>query len=218
MKHAKMLSVLGLVACMTTALAVAAPQSGWGSKDKDMSEKVAKIGEKAPDFTLTSIDGKTHSLSDFKGKMVVIEWTNPGCPYVVGVYKNGIVSETLKKIKSMGDEAIYIAVNSTANMDKSAVMEQNRKFLEDHKVKVPVLIDYDGKVGKMYGAQRTPDMYVIDKDGVLRFVGGFTDDPRGKAGECTNQVLTAMKQIKSGETVSPDSPRRWGCTVKYAKR
>lgn len=178
----------------------------------------AKIGEKAPAWKLTDLDGKSHELKDFAGKHVVLEWTNPDCPYIVGVYDKGVVKETLDEMKKMGENFVYIAVNSTANKPMEEVKQINVDFLKKHEIKVPVVMDYDGAVGKAYGAKRTPHMYVIDDKGVLRYHGAFTDDAGSRnAPKHTNYVLGALKQIAAGETVTPDYVREWGCSVKYAK-
>lgn len=178
----------------------------------------AKIGEKAPAWKLTDLDGKTHELKDFKGKNIVLEWTNPDCPYIVGVYDKGVVKETLDGMKEMGENFVYIAVNSTANKPMEEVKKINVDFLKKHEIKLPVVMDYDGKVGKAYGAKRTPHMFVIDGEGILRYHGEFTDDQGSrKAPNHTNRVLVALTQIAAGETVTPDNVREWGCSVKYAK-
>jgi len=180
-------------------------------------EKKAKVGEKAPAWTMKDLDGKEHELGDFDGKHVVLEWTNPDCPFIVGVYERGVVKETLDAMKEMEADVVYIAVNSTANMPKEKVMETNRKFLEKHEVKVPVVMDYEGTVGKTYGATRTPHMFVIDDEGVLRYHGAFTDDAMSRDfPNHTNYVVQALQQIAAGETVAPTYVREWGCTVKYA--
>ena len=197
---------LGLVALALTA---AAGQAQEAVK--------AKVGEKAPAWTMTDLDGKTHELKNFKGKHVVLEWTNPECPYIVGVYEKGVVRYTLAEMKKMGDNFVYIAVNSTSNKPKEEVMKINREFLKKNEVTVPVVMDYSGAVGKAYGAKRTPHMFVIDAEGVLRYHGAFTDDAGSSKGtESTNHVLNALKQIAAGETVTPDHVREWGCSVKYA--
>ncbi len=215
-------ATLGLVAAVAGlgAAVTAAPQFAKKAdgKAKTADAATVKVGETVPDFTLPDLDGKEHSLSDFEGKTIVLEWTNPGCPYVVGVYKHGIVKQTVEKINEM-DDVVYIAINSTGNMSKEAVIKQNKAFLKEHNVDVPVLIDYDGKVGKMFGAKHTPDLYVIDSEMTLRYLGGYTDDYRFKNGtESMNYVTNALTQIKAGETVAPDSARRWGCSVKYASK
>jgi peroxiredoxin len=208
MKRTKrFLSVLGLSVVALTLTAIAA----------DNESKKAEIGEKAPNFTLTDQSGKEHNLADLKGKTVVLEWTNCDCPYVRGVYSRKVVHDTMKAMKEMGEDYVYLTVNSTANISKDEVLERSAKFFKKHDVKVPMLVDYDGEVGKMYGAKTTPHMYVIDAEGILRYNGAYTDDPRGRKDEPTNYVLNALNQIRKGETVAPDYVKPWGCSVKYKR-
>jgi len=217
----RLITTLGVVALLggMTAFAFGVPQYVKENPDDKKTEKKVELGEKVPDFTLTDLDGKEYTLSDYKGKHIVLEWTNPECPYIVGVYGKGIVDNTLDTMKEMfGDDVVYIAVNSSANKDRKDVIKGNKAFLKKHNVDVPVLIDYDGKVGKMYGAKHTPDMYVIDTDMKLRYMGGFTDDHRFQKGDdAMNYVINALTKLKNGETVAPDTARRWGCSVKYAR-
>jgi peroxiredoxin len=199
---------------LVLGLAVIAFAAAAGPAEK--SKTKAEIGEPAPSWTLKDTKGNSHSLSDFEGKTVVIEWTNPDCPYIQGVYGRKVVENTINAMKKMGDDYVYLAINSTANKPKSDVIAINDK---EHNVDIPVLVDYDGKIGKAYGAKTTPHMYVIDSKGVLRYHGAFTDDPRGSKGDdATNYVLNALKQMKKGETVAPDHARQWGCSVKYARK
>ena len=200
----------------TVAVAMAVLIVTAAASQHDATSNKAKIGAPAPSFELKDTSGKTHKLADFKGKTVVLEWFNPGCPWCQKIYKDGAVQETVDAMKKMGDDYIYIAVNSTANMAQDAVVKQSTGFLKQHKLEsIPVLMDYSGAVGHAYGAKTTPHMYIIDGEGVLRYMGAFGDrkDPKGN-----NFVLAALKQMKAGETVSPDETRPWGCSVKYAKK
>lgn len=174
----------------------------------------AKVGEKAPAFELVDLDGKAHKLEDFKGKTLVLEWFNPGCPWCRKVYDDGVVKDTLAAMKKLGKDYVYVAVNSTANMAEDRVKTQSAEFLASHEIKIPVLMDYSGAVGKAYGARTTPHMYVIDGEGVLRYQGAFADrkDMKGM-----NYVIGALEQIASGATVAPDATEPWGCSVKYKK-
>jgi peroxiredoxin len=197
----------------------AAPTKPVKPTQNETSKATAKIGEAAPAFELTDLDGKKHTLKSFEGKIVVIEWFNPGCPYCVGVYEKKIVANTIDELKKIDENIVYLAINSTANMPEDAVIKQSGSFLKEHKVEIPVLMDYSGATGHAYGAKTTPHMFVIDDKGVLRYEGAFTDDPRGSKGaEATNYVINTVKQIKAGETVSPDSVKPWGCSVKYAAK
>lgn len=182
------------------------------------SSTQAEIGKTAPKWELTDSNGKTHKSTDFKGKTLVIEWFNPSCPWCKKIYNDGLVKKTIEEMKKMskdGKEYVYLAINSTANIKKADVIAQSNTWMSEQKMKsIPVLIDYDGKVGKAFGARTTPHMYIIDGKGVLRYNGAFADqsDMTKK-----NYVLSALKQIDSGDTVAPDKVTPWGCGVKYAK-
>src|SRR5690554_6828819 len=155
----KGLALVGLVSAMTMLTANVTAQVSKISKSptENTAKKVA-LGEKVPDFELPDLDGKTHKLSDYKDKYVVIEWTNPDCPWVEKTYAAGIVADTINKMKEMGDDYVYIAINSTAkNTTKEAVIKREKAFLKQHNLDVTVLIDFDGKVGKMFDAKHTPD-------------------------------------------------------------
>ena len=206
----KLFAVLGL------SLAVLGTAAWAGDKDKD-AKGAAKIGQPAPAFTLKDTKGAEHKLADFAGKIVVIEWFNPDCPFCVGVYKNGIVKTTLEKLKAIDPNVVYLAINSTANKPKEDVIAGSDAFLAEQKITIPVLVDYEGTVGHSYDAKTTPHVFIIDDKGVLRYNGAFTDDNSFKKADYTNYVVNAVQQIKNGETVSPDYVKSWGCGVKYAK-
>ena len=212
-----------LAACAVLSTAVAmqtAPPTGQKASPPATTEKpvdALKIGAPAPVFVLEDHNGKVHRLSDFKGKTVVLEWFNPGCPYCVGVYQRGVVRQTVDAMKKMGENYVYIAINSSADRSRSDVISMSKEFLAAQRVDIPVLIDHDGKVGKAYHAKTTPHMFIIDGEGVLRYQGAFTDDPNFRKGaEATNYVLGALTKMAAGETVSPDQVKPWGCSVKYA--
>jgi peroxiredoxin len=173
----------------------------------------AKVGEAAPNFTLKTTDGKDWSLSDAKGKVVVLEWVNPNCPVCVRVCKEGIVADTLKGCKEQFADVVYVAINSSAAQPDS--LSATAEYLKSHKLEVPALLDNDGKVGQMYGARTTPHCYVIDQNGVLVYQGAIDDSPSG--GAKTNYVVNAVKQLKAGEKVSPSETKPYGCSVKYKK-
>ncbi len=173
----------------------------------------AKVGEAAPNFTLKTTDGKDWSLSDAKGKVVVLEWVNPNCPVCVRVCKEGIVADTLKGCKEQFADVVYVAINSSAAQPDS--LAATAEYLKSHKLEVPALLDNDGKVGQMYGARTTPHCYVIDQNGVLVYQGAIDDSPSG--GAKTNYVVNAVKQLKAGEKVSPSETKPYGCSVKYKK-
>ena len=164
-----------------------------GEKKTEGTAK-AKIGEAAPNFTLKTTDGKDWSLTDAKGKIVVLEWCNPQCPACQGVF--------------------VVFINSSADVPSS--LEATGAYLKEHKIDVPALLDTEGSVGQLYGARTTPHCFVIDDKGVLRYNGAI-NDARGGKKATTNYVVNAVKQIKGNETVSPDTTTPYGCSVKYKK-
>jgi alkyl hydroperoxide reductase subunit AhpC len=120
-----------------------------------------------------------------------------------------------KELKALDKDLVHLAINSTHYMDEKA----GAKYLKSYKLEMPALNDLDGTVGHLYGARTTPHMFVIDREGVLRYTGAIDDDSSGKKGEeATNYVVNAVQQIVAGETVSPDQTRSYGCGVKYAKK
>jgi peroxiredoxin len=172
--------------------------------------KQATVGEPAPGFTLTDAQGDKHSLADYKGEMVVLEWTSPECPYVQRHYKAGTSSTVLEKLGG-ADKVNWLAVDSSHfNTPK-----KSKAFKKKYGFDFPVLQDKDGSVGKKYGAKTTPHMYIIDKEGVLRYNGAIDDDPKGRKDSPTNYVKQAVEALKSGEKVEPSSTKPYGCSVKY---
>ncbi|MDP7005088.1 MAG: redoxin domain-containing protein [Phycisphaerales bacterium] len=191
------------------------PQNPEGKSEKD--KLVAVIGEEAPEFSLKDQFGKNHRLSNYKGKIVVLEWFNETCPFCKKAWQKGVIPSLLENLKEGETEVVYLAVNSTANRPEEDVIKGASEFLEELEIEVPMLMDYDGAIGKMYGAKTTPHMFVVNADGVLSYQGALTDDPRFKnVGKETNYVLGAVNQLKAGKEVSPDHVKQWGCSVKYA--
>ena len=176
----------------------------------------AKVGAPAPAFKLTDLQGKEHTLADFKGKTVVLEWFCSGCPWSGkssprSVHTTGQVKNLIADIKKIDPNAVYILVDSTANMPKDKVIDTDKRLKAEWGLTAPILIDYDGKVGKAYGAQTTPHMFVIDKEGVLRYQGAFGDRKK------ENYVLNAVKAVNAGEEPKPATTKAWGCGVKYKR-
>ena len=182
-------------------------------KKAESSFARAKVGEAAPNFTLKTTDGKEWSLSDAKGKVVVLEWINPECPVCVRVMKDGTVANTIKAVTEQYSDVVYVAINSSAARPSS--LEGTAAYMKEHKVEIPALLDSDGKVGTEYGARTTPHCFVIDANGVLVYAGAIDDGANGDAK--TNYVVNAAKQMKAGEKVSPSETKSYGCSVKYKR-
>ena len=178
----------------------------------------AVVGKPAPDFTLTDSNGTAHSLTDYKGKIVVLEWNNPECPFVKKHYSSGNIPKQQSEATANG--VIWLTVNSGASGKQGHVdgTMANAFLAQYHAKPTAYLVDADGKVGRLYGAQTTPHLFVIDEKGVLRYNGGIdsiasTDkDDLAKATQFVPQVIG---EIKSGKAVSVSTSEPYGCSVKY---
>jgi len=167
----------------------------------------------APAFTLTDSAGKKVSLSDYRGKIVVLEWFNPDCPFVQRHHeKRSTMVDLAEKYKDKG--VVWLAVNSTHYMTP----EQTAEWAENWKIPYPVLIDRDGAVGHAYVAKSTPHMFIIDGEGRIVYDGAIDDDPRGQKGnQAVNLVAAALDDLLAERPVANAHNRPYGCTVKYAK-
>jgi len=177
------------------------------------------IGEKAPDFTLEDTKGNTYTLSDLEGKIVVLEWTNPNCPFVVRHYRDDLMPALQRQYGEQ--DVVWFAVNSThpEHRDYETDESLNDIFTEWNAAYRGQLVDLDGSVGRAYNAQTTPQMYIIDTEGVLRYNGAIDDDPRGNQphAERVQYFQIALEQVLAGEEVETTTTRPYGCTVKYTK-
>ena len=172
----------------------------------------AAVGDQAPTFTLSDSAGNQVSLADYSGKVVVLEWLNPDCPFVQRHYKAGTMKNLATKYGAQG--VVWLTINSTKYMDAAA----NAKFRAANDLPYPVLVDQSGEVGHLYGAMTTPHMYVIDGGGNLVYIGAIDDDPRGnKAGPSTNYVAAALDEVLAGKPVTTAETKAYGCSVKYKK-
>jgi len=169
--------------------------------------------KKAPEFTLTSFDGKTVSLSDYKGKIVVLEWFNLECPFVQYHYNTATTMVDLAK-KHKGKIA-WLAINSTSH----TTPEANKTFAEKHKLPYLILDDRTGKIGRAYNATNTPHIFIIDTKGFIAYDGAIDNSPMGntpQGQELINYADKALTELTAGKTVSLKETKPYGCTVKYA--
>ena len=214
--------ITSLVACLglaaTAAVASTTTPAPTAAVEAASAPK-AKIGEKAPAFKLKDLNGKEHSLSDFKGKTVVLEWFCPTCPYSGGksgrsIHSTGQVKKLMANMKKADENAVYLLIDSSTakmRMTPEQLIKKDKEVVKQLGITAPILIDTDTKVAAAYGAKTTPHCYVIDGEGVLRYMGAFSDQAE------TNYVLKAVTSIKNGSTVSPTEQRPWGCGVKVKK-
>lgn len=175
-------------------------------------------GKPAPDFTFTDLAGKTRKLSDFRGKVVVVEWLNPACPYVVRHYRSGNMQDTQTVAAAAG--AVWLQVNSTAMGDldpqKSAEWQKKQGV-----VATAYLRDQSGQLGRLFGAQTTPHCFVIGPDGTLVYQGAIDDQPQASQANTTsahNYVKAALAALAAGRPVEVPSTPPYGCGVKYGDR
>lgn len=176
----------------------------------------AQVGQAAPDFTLTDLDGNTHSLAALKGKTVVLEWFNPGCPYVVAAYEGGPMNDLIREYRERG--VIWLTINSGAQGKQGHGVENNKAAASKWAMPQPVLLDESGTVGRAYGAKVTPHLYVIDPQGTLVYAGALDNAPRNEVPAAGHVAFTrnALDATLAGEPVKASKTQAWGCSVKYS--
>ena len=210
------LLVLAL-ALMTTscdgAASAAVPSAGNGASPAASDAEgvaLATVGEPAPDFRLRDSAGQSHRLADYRGKIVILEWTSPECPFVRRHYGHDTdMVHTASALR--GGDVVWLAIDSS-HFNTPAASEAWRA---QHSIPYPVLQDSDGAVGRRYGARTTPHMYVIDPAGVLRYQGAIDSDPRGREDAPTNYVRGAGEALRAGRPIPRAETAPYGCTVKY---
>lgn len=179
----------------------------------------AEIGKPAPDFSLAGADGKTYRLADFRGQPVVLEWNNPECPFVKKHYGAGNMQKQQADAVAAG--AVWLTVN-TAPPGKQGHLDaaSAQAYVSKENARASAyLFDPDGHVGHAYGARTTPHMYVIDKDGTLRYAGGIdsiASADQGDIAQATQFVPQVLAELAAGKAVSTDRSEPYGCSVKYA--
>lgn len=197
---------------IATAFALAASASS-------LAHAAATVGQPAPNFSATDTNGKAVSLADFKGKHVVLEWVNPGCPFVVKHYSSGNMQGTQKE--AAAKDVVWLAISSTAPeaSDYKKPADLAGWMKSQNAAATATLMDDDGKVGKAYGARTTPHMYVVNPAGTLVYAGAIDNKPSSNVADipgATNHVKQALAETLAGKPVSTASTRPYGCSVKYS--
>ena len=193
---------------MTLALACALPVAALAN---------APAGKPAPAFTVSDLSGKPVSLADYKGKTVVLEWHNFGCPFVQKHYRSGNMQALQKKY---GNDVVWLAVNSTnrESSDWTEPAKLGTELRDFGAAPARYLVDEPGTVGRAYGAKTTPHMYIIDPAGNVVYNGAI-DDKRSTnvldVKTAKNYVVAALEELKAGKPVSTASTTPYGCSVKY---
>jgi peroxiredoxin len=176
------------------------------------------VGKPAPDFTLKDLDGQEFKLSSFKGKKVVLEWFNPGCPFVKASHTKGSLRDTAKRMTSKG--IVWLAINSSAPGKQGNGADANRDAVKKFGLEHPILFDESGVVGHAYGATNTPHMFVIDEKGTLVYRGAIDNSPDGEGesptgGKLVSYVESALADLEAGKPVTTAETKAYGCGVKY---
>ncbi|MGI9086743.1 MAG: thioredoxin family protein [Chthoniobacterales bacterium] len=177
-----------------------------------------KVGTAAPDFSLADAKGKTHSVSENKGKYVVLEWFNPECPFVKKHYGSGNIQKLQQEYSGKG--VVWMSIDSSATgKEGSLTPEQASKQIADWKMSsTTLLLDPEGKAGQTYGAKNTPHMFVINPEGKIVYEGAIdskaTANPADLA-SATNYVKAALEESMAGKPVTNANTRPYGCSVKY---
>ena len=179
----------------------------------------APAADMAPAFTLADAEGVERSLADFRGKTVVLEWTNEGCPYVQKHYESGAMQALQRD--ATGDGVVWLTIISSAPGQQGFVEgEAAREWkARNDAAATHLLLDPEGTVGRLYDAKTTPDMRVIDPEGRLLFVGGIDDRPTNKIEDldgANNHVKAALADMEAGRPVSTPFATPYGCSIKYA--
>jgi len=180
----------------------------------------ATIGQPAPAFQLNDLDGKSVKLADFKGKVVVLEWFNPGCPFVRASHTSakGGLRDLPKKAVQNG--VVWLAINSSAPGKEGNGVEASKKGAASFHMAYPILTDESGTVGHAYGATNTPNMYVVDKNGTLVYAGAIDNSPDAEGEspsgpKLVNYVSDALDSLAAGKPVDVPQTKAYGCGVKY---
>jgi peroxiredoxin len=183
------------------------------------SANAIESGIAAPDFNTKDIDGKTQSISQYKGKIVVLEWNNPNCPFVKKFYEPGKMQELQKQAKA--DGIVWLTINSSANGKEGnlTAKEAKENFKAKNLASSAYILDAEGKIGKAYGAASTPTVVIIDKEGKVAYFGAVDDKPSAKSEDIAtakNYITEVTEALKAGKEVTTASTKSYGCGVKYA--
>jgi peroxiredoxin len=201
-----------------TAAGATAVAGAFAASMTTLAQASAQTGTPAPAFTATDSKGRQHSLVSYKGKTVVLEWTNHECPYTVKHYTTGNMQALQRSATETG--IIWLTVVSSRPGTQGFVNALEADHLTDTRDAKPtaVLLDPEGNLGRLYGARTTPHMYVIDPAGTLVYMGAIDDQPTANPASvkgARNYVREALAALREGRPIAAASTRPYGCTVKY---
>lgn len=178
-----------------------------------------KVGDFAPLFSLPGADGKTHALADYQGKFIVLEWFNPGCPFVQKHYKSGNMQQLQKEFR--GKDVVWLTIDSSApGAQGHLTAEEAKEQMSEWKMgSTALLLDSDGKVGHKYHATNTPHMYIVNLEGELIYEGAIDSNASANPADikgATNYVKAALEEAMAGKPISKAQTKAYGCSIKYA--
>jgi alkyl hydroperoxide reductase subunit AhpC len=179
----------------------------------------AKVGDAAPQFTATASNGKTVHLADYRGKYVVLEWHNNGCPYVGKHYNSGNMQRLQKQWTSQGVVWLTILSSAPGKQGYVTANEENDYLAKMQATPTAALLDPTGQIGRLYEAKTSPQMVVINSQGIMIYSGAIDDKPTTDLQDvphATNYVSLALEQAMAGKPVETAATRPYGCSVKYA--
>ena len=210
-----------MLAASISVLAVNALQADAPAADSGS----ATLGKAAPDFSLTDTEGKPVKLSALRGKTVVLEWFNPDCPFIKHAHTKGPLKDFAKRVSN--DKLVWLAINSNAKDKQGHGVERNRLAKTEYGLAHPILLDESGKVGRAYGAIKTPQVFVIDPKGLLVYRGGVDNAPIGSVDAerphlpgnakdaLENYLEYALSDLAAKKPLRLADTPPYGCTVKY---
>jgi peroxiredoxin len=177
-----------------------------------------EVGKAAPDFTGVDSNGKQHSLSQYKGKTVVLEWTNHDCPYVKKHYNSGNMQKLQKD--ATANDIVWLSIISSKPGKQGHVSSKQANQLTQSRNAAPtaVILDESSEIGMLYGAKTTPHMYIVDKSGQLVYMGGIDDNPSKNEDDIPtskNYVSAGLDALAAGKSIENSITRPYGCSVKY---
>ena len=223
MKRNLLMSVALSLVSAATVFAMQ-PQQGFAKDAVTKSSEAtstAEVGKKAPDFTLEDSEGTKHSLSQYKNKLVVLEWVNFGCPFVKKHYGSDNMQKLQETYTKKGVVWLSICSSNPDGQGFFKGADLKKEIVSHHSKATAYLVDADGTVGHLYGAKTTPDMFIIDKEGVLAYSGAIDDKPTPDPADVAtakNFVKEALDEALAGKKITAAPNKSYGCSVKYAKK
>jgi peroxiredoxin len=193
----------------------------------ESASTTAALGKEAPDFTLTDTDGKSVKLRDLRGKTVVLEWFNPDCPFIKHAHSKGPLKDFAKRVAN--DKLVWLTINSNAPNKQGWGAPRNKQAKQEYGIVNPILLDETGKVGRAYGAIKTPHVFVVDAKGVLVYRGGVDNAPIGvvdperphlpghPSDALESYLEYALSDLAAHKPLRLADTPPYGCTVKYAE-